>query len=445
MWAFVDAAAGGHRLPPLAGLPELPFEADYAIQISGSDEGTLWTFSGSEWLPSEQELDFAQGGSGDTEVRLPLDLTQVDELSLVAMAIDDSGAAWSTFPTTNPLDQFVEAYHWRELSTTDPNADPSVGTTATMAVSSTQAPQGIWSAETVISYTIEVKNWERCEVAGLQISLEPSEGLTVETPILDLPALISEDSYSIEVNGLLSTDLSSLAEVTNTISLQLGGVVLDQFITHHPVDGLPPEVQINVPPDNVIGAGSKFVSGSAVDGVGSGVVSVQVWNNGTWQMASGTSFWTAEVTVPAGDNYTLNTMATDATGNTSEVSHTYVVDTDAPELSFGMPALLTGDDFVLLGTATDATSRVERVEVQLDGVGLWLPVVGPFQSDEAGTQSWLYSLDLPQEDHVEHQLRARAVDVAGNETVAEWQLTTVDNVAPDITVETTLAQVLLSD
>ncbi|MCJ7703783.1 MAG: hypothetical protein MUO62_19565, partial [Anaerolineales bacterium] len=75
----------------------------------------------------------------------------------------------------------------------------------------------------------------------------------------------------------------------------------------------------------------------------------------------------------------------------------------------------------------------------------WLPVVGPFQPDKAGTQSWLFSWDLPQDNHVEHQLRARAVDVAGNETVTEWQLTTVDKVAPIVTVETTLAELLLSD
>jgi hypothetical protein len=445
MWTFVDAKAGGNRLPPLPGLPELPFEADYAIQVSSATIGTLWEFSDDEWQPAPQGLNFAQGGGGDTEVKLPLDVSQIQDLSLVAMAMDDAGTVWSAFPTTNQLDQWVEAYHWGDLRTNLPNTHQPVGTTAVLALSSSQPPQGFWSPGSVISHTIEVKNWERRQVAGLQISFEPGEGLTVETSLLDLPGLASEASHTAMVDGQMAPDLGSLTEVVNTITLQSEGTVLDQAAISQPVDGQSPAVQINLPPDNVIGTGLQFVSGTADDGDGSGVVSVQVGNNTARQTASGTSFWTAEVTVPEGDDYTLNIIATDATGNTREVSHTYFLDTNAPELSFSMPPLLTGDDFALFGTTSDGEGRVIKVEVQLDGGGLWLPAVLPLQADDAGGQPWLFLWELPQDDHVEHQLRARAVDVAGNENVTEWQTTVVDTVAPIIAVDTTLTKVLLSD
>ena len=75
MWAFVDTADGGSRMAPLPGLPELPIEADYALQISGSSDGRLWTFVDSEWDVSEQELDFAQGGGPQADkVAQALDL-----------------------------------------------------------------------------------------------------------------------------------------------------------------------------------------------------------------------------------------------------------------------------------------------------------------------------------------------------------------------------------
>jgi hypothetical protein len=204
-------------------------------------------------------------------------------------------------------------------------------------------------------------------------------------------------------------------------------------------------VQISVPLGNVIGEGSNKVFGTAVDVDGSGVVRVEVWKDGAWQVTSGTSSWMTEVMVPDGDDFSLKIKATDATGISSEVNHTFALDTTPPELNFDMETLLTGDDFNLLGTVIDADSRAVMVEVQLDDDGIWLPVVGPFQPDETGTQSWLYLWDLPQEDYTEHQLRARAVDVVGNETVTEWLSTIVDTQAPVVKVQVTLATGLLSD
>ena len=66
------------------------------------------------------------------------------------------------------------------------------------------------------------------------------------------------------------------------------------------------------------------VSGTASDNVGLSKVEVKVGSGG-WQTASGTTSWTASVTLASGSN-TIYTKATDTSGNTKETSVTVTYD-----------------------------------------------------------------------------------------------------------------------
>jgi hypothetical protein len=291
----------------------------------------------------------------------------------------------------------------------------------------------------------------------LRLALESSVGLSYQllhgatcaecraegTWLLDLPPLAPGASQRISITAQLDSNLGNPADVVTTAKLLLGREVLDQAAVSQPVDGLAPTVQVNVPPDNVVGAGTQLVSGTADDADGSGIARVEVSDGGPWQTASGTSPWTAEVDVPPGDTFTLRLRATDAVGNARDIVHTFDVDATPPEVSFTVPPLLTGDLAALSGTTKDVGSRAVRVEVQLEEPdGLWRPAAGPFTPSEDGTQPWIFFWHLPAEDAVAHRLRARSSDVAGNlSRVTAWQATWVDNVAPVVTVTHVLSQV----
>ncbi|MCH8745721.1 MAG: hypothetical protein IIB31_08750, partial [Chloroflexi bacterium] len=85
-------------------------------------------------------------------------------------------------------------------------------------------------------------------------------------------------------------------------------------VTYNPADTTPPTVSITSPADGaVLTAGSVTVTGAASDDTGLSQVELRV-GTGAWQQATGTSSWSAPVTLTPGVN-TVTARATDTAGN----------------------------------------------------------------------------------------------------------------------------------
>ena len=466
LWAYLDTGLGGSAQPVGGGTPLLPFAADYAIEVDGPSSGTLWLHDGISWQAGP--LEFAHGSSGDTEVRLPWDITQVSDVHLLAYTVDDDGQVWSVFPTTNPLaGPWTASYAWNDLcNVADPNAGQSQANSVALSITSPQSSRVAWGPGAVLMYHINVQNLETRSLSGWQLDVNATTGLGYlaadgatciacpvggDTWVLQLPELAAESSHVVTLTGQLAPALGDLVAVTTTATLPASN--LDPANYRHRVDGQPPTVGINLQPGQVIGIGVQTITGWADDGKGSGVASVQVLPTGSplWQPVNGTILWTAEVNVPGAATFGLEVRAIDAVGNTSDVGQiTLNVDTVPPQVLLDLPLLLGGDYAELDGTSIDPAppgSQVARIEVQLDeGDSLWLPTTGPYAPGADDWQRWHFTWGLPgKEDGVIHTLRARATDAAGNETTTAWQSTLVDTVTPVVTVTGVISEVIRED
>ncbi|MEM9775406.1 MAG: Ig-like domain-containing protein, partial [Chloroflexota bacterium] len=96
----------------------------------------------------------------------------------------------------------------------------------------------------------------------------------------------------------------------------------------------------------------------------------------------------------------------------------------------------------LIGFVRDANpdptslASVETVEVQIDDAdGAWISVDSLLYLTFVGDdQIFFFNWNLPFEDGTASQVRFRATDFAGNQTISDWQQTTIDTVAPDLQV-----------
>jgi hypothetical protein len=464
LWAYLDLESGGTD-QPLAGGRVLPFEADRAVSVDGAQGGTLWTYSGGAWRPGP--LEFAHGDSGGTELRLPLDNSQVEDLRLIAFALDHDGVPWSVFPTTNPLPgPWPDAYHWVNPSVvSSPGAGQLRGTSVQMALSSPQAPQAAWGPGSALAYVVDLANGEAHEVEGLALTFHASEGLAYQAVAgatcadctagdawrLDVPSLPAGAGHRITVTGQLASSLDDLRAVTSTVTLELESAALDQAALSHRVDGQPPTVTVGIAAGQLLGPGLQTIHGTASDGDGIGVAAVEVRpaSSADWQTANGTRFWSIDVSVPAdATTWPLEARARDLYGQIGQVTVEFIVDATPPTVTLDLPPYLAGNYAKIGGTTADRPppGRVDGVDVQLDqDTALWQPalVVSP---DATGLQNWHLIWDLPLQDGVTHTLRVRASDAAGNVSLASgWQSTVVDNVAPLVTVTHVLSEVEWAD
>jgi hypothetical protein len=211
-------------------------------------------------------------------------------------------------------------------------------------------------------------------------------------------------------------------------------------------------VTILRPPGRAIGLGQQTIVGTGGDGSGSGVVLVEVSEDGlSWQPAEDTVLWSKTITVTANRNSTLDIFAraTDFHGQLSEVvSATFVIDTVAPIITPTVPALVGGSATTrLTGVASDPApvdALVADVEIQIDG-GDW-NTVDLNVADSNGERDWFYSWALPAEDGVQHTIRYRATDYAGNViTSTTPYVTIVDTVAPALGVTAYITSVAVGE
>ena len=150
--------------------------------------------------------------------------------------------------------------------------------------------------------------------------------------------------YTGGFSGVRVTKISGLA---TTMTATLGGLYTPDFT--------PPTISITTPtPNQIVTTTTLIVNGTALDNDDISKVEVKV-GTGPWQMATGTRSWSKSVTL-ASDSNTITVRATDAAGNTKDVSVivTYIADV-VPIASFtGAPTTGTAP---LTVTFTDSSTN----------------------------------------------------------------------------------------
>ena len=463
LWAYLDTGPDGAP-SGVAGsyTGALPPGAEYAVQVTGSDVGKLYRYTGSSWLP--EALTFQSSPLGDTEVRVPWNIAQVSHIRLLAFALDKENQPRSVFPTTNPLSgTWTDAYVWDDpCSSSPPNASQPVGRTISALIQSEQADQIAWSPDGEAQFTVTLTNLEKVAFTDLKVNLEASDGLSLESVTIPgcsactpedvrIPSLAAGSSQTFTVSGHLWNDLGMIDQVW--LSVQAERSAFSAQIYRHAADGQSPSVTILALPGNALGVGSQIVAGTAEDPGPAGLDRVEIQAEGqpNWTIVSRGSAWAAAIQVPVQSTFTLKARAVDAAGNQSQVtSLTFIVDQIGPNASLNLPGLIGGAAvFSFGGMASDpypAGAEVARVEIQTDvESGAWIPAaVNPAQ--DGGGQAWSFTWRLPTDDRVEHRLRVRAVDRAGNVgEPSEWQTTLVDTVAPALSATQLLSQIQVED
>ncbi len=190
-------------------------------------------------------------------------------------------------------------------------------------------------------------------------------------------------------------------------------------LTADPVDETPPEVAITSG-DEATATPFEITGTASDDLTGVDLVEVRV-AGGDWEPATGTNAWTYSAELEEGEN-SIEVRATDGADNVSDiVTQTVTLDSIAPTVTItSVAGLVPSADYLLEGTAEDATSGVVLVEVRVAG-GDWVEV--------EGTATW--SLGMQLEPGVT-LLEARATDAFGNvsEPVSVEVLFVTPQIAP---------------
>jgi hypothetical protein len=211
------------------------------------------------------------------------------------------------------------------------------------------------------------------------------------------------------------------------------------------IDNQPPTAQ--VAPGQLLAPGPATIVGSASSPSGVGIQAIQICVLAScdpnvasdWTNATGTNQWSANVTVPLATSLAGQVRAIDGDGLVGAAqAFSLPVVSVPPFVGFSLPAQVTGGQFAVTGTAAPAKGGGPPVtiEVQVDSdTSPWLVTAGPFAPDTGGNQSWTFPWLLPVENGTAHQLRARAIDAAGNagftdangvvNAATPWQTTTV--------------------
>ena len=502
LWIYLNTGGGGGNqlITPLALAPAatLPFDANYAVQITAPLTGTLWEYAGG-WQVSTEEWSFAQGSGGDTEIQLPLFGTS--NIEVLAFGLGDDRNVWAIFPATNPLNPGNDAppaplnlpntaglagtsanldslskpsavssggwtsYHWDDITVVN---DVAAGQPQAMGleltIDSLQSPQMMWGPGNTLQYVVQLTNRENFTLTGRQIAFIaiPFDGLVHDdiqgaTCMTTNPWLCTMDPLPpgtsvITLTTHLASDLSGIAEVTMYTALQdinIPSEFATQGVITHKTDSEPPIVEVTDLP--FVYLGSQIFQGTADDGPGVGVDFVEVRpDGGSWQRVEGTEFWSADLTVSPflthGDVWRFEVRATDLYGQVGAPQEiTFTVDLQAPAISLDAPAALNGEFNEIMGSVTDSPSgsMASQVTVKLDGES-WREAL-LFAPNEAGEQPFLWTWNMPTEDGVTHTLQVQAVDLVGNISGNAPQEVWVDNVVPTLTVTQVFTQVIVQD
>lgn len=483
LWIYLKAGGSGSNelIVPLASAPDatLPFAADYAIQITDPISGTLYEYSGG-WQVSAAEWAFANGGTGDTEIRLPLFGTS--NVEIIAFGLGDDQNVWSIFPATNPLNPGTttagrptglaaptaegdgwNTYHWDDVTAVTNVADNQpIAVALELELESSQAASNPWGPGSTLEYIITINNLEDEIVSGQPLSLSASAADTLIHDSIEGASCTSTNPWDCTLDPLapglnvitltthLANDLSGLEAVMMVATLSGSNIPPElntQDSVRHQLDGMPPEVELHTAP--FVGLGSYSFEGSASDGDGAGVAYVEVRpQSGGWQRAEGTTLWTVDLTVSPfaehGDSWQFEVRAVDLYGQVSDVvTAVFTVDLEGPDVTFDSPTQLSGNLNEIMGSIMDVPegSKADTVMVQLDDEQ-WREATIFALDETSGSQPFMWIWNMPTEDGVTHTLRVQTTDQVGNEgSLSPEQTVWVDNVAPAITVTEVLTEV----
>jgi hypothetical protein len=482
LWVYINSTAGGSTtmIEPLASAPSatLPFEADYAIMITDPLTGTLFEFS-SEWVTSTLEWEFAQGSSGDTEIRLPLFGTTDQET--LAFGLGDDRNVWAIFPATNPLipvetdpvsglDALAGVGGWSgyvfpDVTTiVDVATDQPVATAMALNMEAVQAPLAAWGPGSRLQYAIEIINLETISLANEQLVLSATTASILEHVSIDGATCSTTDPWDCVIAELqpgrnlvtltvdLAAELQELSAVTLEARLTNPNIPPEAITTDsvtYKLDAAAPTVTVATA--RFVSTGSHSFVGAANDGDGVGVAYVEVRPQyGAWQRADGVEIWTVDLTplpgLEHGEIWYFDVRAADLNGLVSEPQQiTFTVDLQGPTVSLDSPAELSGSINEILGTVTEVptSSEASMVSVQIDD-SPWEEGILFAANHETGEQPFLWTWNAPTEDGVTHTVRVRTEDTIGNiGSMSPEQTILVDNVAPALTVTDVLTEAAL--
>ena len=465
MWLYYDLLNGGTSQPiSTTGNVALPFDADYAISYTGSNDTVRsWQFVAGAWTETyrvwQQRVNQAERVV-EAQIGFEFDIGQSANQHMLGYAVDDDGDVWATFPRTNSLNgQFEHYYDWNISERNDLLKLPAGARAPLLAFGAESDPSiaaTLTHADTV-TYVVTIDNNDGETADTVQLQLYGSAGVAYQTManatcadctvanawLLDVPTIAINQSRTVTVVAQLDADLTGLDTVTTTVSLISAETPQSTQPIVHQLDLSTPTVNATLAPGNSIGTGRQTVRGTASDDAGAGIALVEVSTDGTnWVSAEGTETWTAEIDIPTtrSSAASLHVRATDYHGQIGDVQVSpLVLDTVAPLITPTVPALV-GNRAVagLTGVASDPapiSAEVAIVEVQFNGNGVWLSgSVDPANAN--GQHTWSYQWGLPTADGTVYSVQYRATDYAGNSAETGTYNITVDTVPPTVAVTT---------
>ncbi|MEZ4768662.1 MAG: hypothetical protein R2844_09585 [Caldilineales bacterium] len=455
---YLDARAGGTTDVLTAngvamGIAPLPMAADYAVTVSGPNAGALWQYvDGSGWEPFPAGgLACAHSNSAGTEIRLPRGLVGAGPVQLLAVAVDNQGDLWSAFPTNNSLTAAAtSSYVWNDLATAlPPNAGQPAAHHVMLGIGTLLGSPSLAGPASELGYLIQVINQDNMPLAGATMTLQAGEGMGFQevfgavcqscppggSPwVVELPAVTAGQSQTVEVRAQLRQDLSGLHETTTTATINLPDGSSKSAAYTTAVDSEPPSVTIGS--GETIRSGVQTIRGSARDaGIGVDQVRWRLAGQTGWQAADGTRGWSFQVDVPPSGTLGVEVQAIDAFGQTSAIqSAELLIDNVAPIVEFTPPPVLGGPTVLINGLAHDPEpfgGEIQSVVLQVNEDGPTLTVDGPFAVNPVGYVMWHILQSLPAVEGQEYQVRAWAIDAAGNTgEPTDWQTVIVDSLPP---------------
>jgi hypothetical protein len=268
----------------------------------------------------------------------------------------------------------------------------------------------------------------------------PTEGDLLDSSEVDLRASASDagaglalvgyrvdsgDDVIIELDGESSYTLEealTLEDGTHTVTvwtLDVLGWESGEEQATFDVDTSKPELIITYPEDgDAIPTGDVEVTWTVNEEID--ITKVRL-DGGSWDVVTGTSFLIPE-TLDDGE-YTISVNVTDMAGFQSQVSSTFVVDTELPTVLIDEPGFLATSTVVIYWNQEDLVSGLESVQIKLDD-GDWYDADTEVEDNEYT----FYSVSAGM-----HTVTVTVIDRAGNEATDDATFE-VDGTSPAITV-----------
>ncbi|MCB0256680.1 MAG: hypothetical protein KDI55_23410, partial [Anaerolineae bacterium] len=227
---------------------------------------------------------------------------------------------------------------------------------------------------------------------------------------------------------------SGLHETTTTATLNLPDGSSQSAVYTTVVDSEPPSVTIGG--GDTIRSGLQTIRGSASDtGIGVDQVRWRLAGQAGWQAADGTRAWSFQVDVPPSGTLNVEVQAIDTFGHESAIqSDELLIDNVPPIVEMTPPPVLGGVTALINGIAHDPEpfgGEIQSVVLQVNEDGPTLTVNGPFPVNPVGYRIWHILQSLPAVEGQEYQVRAWAIDAAGNVgQPTDWQTVIVDSLPP---------------